>query len=102
MTESAPVQEVLRLMIEHMEGGIIYIRELAFFDTHEVYCRISRREDDTECPLQNSAWQRRGTWKDLIQLQIKASEVQVMGGTCYWNPTFSPGMREFRKEISFQ
>lgn len=101
MAEEPKVQEVLRLSIEAMEGGLICCRELAFFETHEVFGRVSRREDDTECPFETTGWQEKGKWKDLGQLELRAARCEKEGWTVIWNPIYSPGMQEFRKVAEF-
>ncbi len=37
---------MLRMSIEVMDGGLVYLREIAFGSDHGVYARVSRREDD--------------------------------------------------------
>lgn len=93
--------EVLHLSNEYMQDGLIYLREIVFGSDHKTFIRLSRRQDDTECPWETQGWREKGTWTTLAQLTKVVEENKKSGWVAEWHPFYAPTAKQFIKEVSF-
>lgn len=99
MEESKDPHEILRISCEQMSDGLVYIRQVSFASTGEVFTRLARREDDDEMPWETKGWTPGGKWKNMEQLYLKAEYAKKFGCVIEWAVEYSPGLREFTKSM---